>query len=144
MCMRMRLVAVGWLVFSILGCCGGILWAETRSEFLFRLQSALKMRDFKGLVSCFHFEGVEGETEKQVWRALEQILAWEGAQVRTTERVKRGPFFMMKEGRRYTLNGDWIFQVHIQQVESPGRAFVFPCGVTADERQAILLSVPAR
>lgn len=118
--------------------------ADSRSEFLFRLKVALKLRDHPGLVDCFYFDRVEPGTERQVWMAIEQILSWHGHEVSVTERKKEGPFFMEKDGRRFTLNGDWTFQVHIHQAEAPSRGFVFPCGETGGGKYAILLSVPAQ
>jgi hypothetical protein len=49
---------------------------------------------------------------------------------------------MERDGRKYTLNGDWQFQVHIDATQPAGRGFVLPAGVTKDGRYAILLSVP--
>lgn len=122
----------------------GKVHADSRSEFMFRLQTALKMRDHPGLAACFHFDRVEADTERQVWMALEQILSWQGHHVTVTERKKEGPFFMERDGRRFTLNGNWTFQVHIHQTEGPSRGFVFPCGETDEGKFAILLSVPAK
>jgi hypothetical protein len=110
---------------------------------IFDLRVALKTRDWGALVGCFEFEGAEVETQKALWKALEQMIAWPGHHIKVTERSGTGPFFLERGGRRYTFNGDWKYQVHIHVRPPPSRGFVFPAGVTSGGRHAILLSVPA-
>jgi hypothetical protein len=116
----------------------------TREDFIFRLQTALKTRDYPALANCFELEGTEGHTQRMLWKVLDQLVRWPSHQVKVTERAKTGPFRMEKNGRTYTLNGDWTYQIHIQRGQAPSRTFVFPAGVTKEGRHAILMSVPVK
>ncbi len=116
----------------------------TREDFIFRLQTALKTRDYPALANCFELEGTEGHTQRMLWKVLDQLVRWPSHQVKVTDRTKTGPFRMEKNGRTYTLNGDWTYQIHIHRGEPPSRTFVFPAGVTKEGRHAILMSVPAK
>ncbi len=113
-----------------------------RADFLFKLQTALKTRDYPGLANCFELEGTEVETQRMLWKLLDQLVKWPTHQVKVTERAQTGPFTMEKGGRSYTLNGDWTFQVHIHRGEPPSRTFVFPAGLGKSGKYAILMSVP--
>ena len=83
-------------------------------------------------------------TTEAIERAIEQIISWPGQNLKVTERSKSGPIIMERDGGKYTLNGDWQFQVHIQAIRPEGRGFVLPAGLTSEGRYAILLSVPVR
>lgn len=123
-------------------CCASSWGASGRAELLFEVQTALKTRDYPGLAKCFEFTGVETATERSVWKVLDQIVAWPTHHVKVSDRRSSGPFEMERDGKKYTLNGDWTFQVHIHVRPPPSRGFVFPAGITKDGRTAILLSVP--
>jgi len=116
--------------------------AESQSDFLFTLRTALKAGDRESLRQCFEFKGADEATLRAIDNAIEQMLAWPTHFVKTTDRINSGPMEMERDGRRFTLNGDWTFQVHIHIRKPPSRGFVLPGGVTADGRNAILLSVP--
>ncbi len=122
--------------------CSSSWGASSQSELIFEVQTALKTRDYPGLAKCFEFNGAEPETERSVWKVLDQIVAWPTHHIKVSERRSSGPFEMERGGRKYTLNGDWTFQVHIHLRPPPSRGFVFPAGMTKDGRFAILLSVP--
>jgi hypothetical protein len=114
----------------------------TRADFLFKLQTALKTRDYPGLANCFELEGTEVETQQMLWKLLDQLVKWPAHDVKVTERSQKGPFTMEKSGRAYTLNGDWTFQVHVHRGAPPSRTFVFPAGLGRSGKYAILMSVP--
>lgn len=138
-CGRIGVVLLGVMAL----CCGEVRGAATRDDFLFELRTALKTRDWGSLVACFEFEGAEPGTEKALWKALEQLLTWPTHHIQVTERSGSGAFFMRRDGRRYTLNGDWRYQIHIHVRPPPSRGYVFPVGVTPEGRHAILLTIPA-
>jgi hypothetical protein len=114
----------------------------TRSDFLFKLQTALKTRDYPGLANCFELEGTEVDTQRMLWKVLDQLVKWPTHNVKVTERSQKGPFTMEKNGRTFTLNGEWTFQIHIHRGEPPSRTFVFPAGLGRSGKYAILMSVP--
>jgi len=121
----------------------GAVWAEDRSDFLFSLQTALKTRDRDALRACFEFRGADSVTVDAIDSAINQMLSWPTHHLKVTERSNSGPIFMDRDGQKMTLNGDWKFQVHIHITKPPSRGFVLPGGITADGRNAILMTVPA-
>jgi len=141
-------VAPDYLLYLVLALtfvfCASSWGASSQSELLFEIQTALKTKDYRALAGCFEFGGVQPETERSVWKVLDQIVAWPTHHVKVSERRSSGPFEMERDGRKYTLNGDWTFQVHIHVHPPPSRGFVFPAGMTKGGRCAILLSVPKR
>lgn len=140
---RQMMLGVSAFAFVVLTALAepGDVPATTRSEFLFQLQTALKTRDTPAIAACFEFERVEPLTRIQVTKAIARLVSWKAHDVRTSERSGSGPLRMKKEGQTYTLNGDWTFQVHVQN-PATGGGFVFPAGRTKAGRYAILLSVP--
>jgi len=115
--------------------------ATNRDELLFQFQVALKTRDTPAIAACFSFEGVEQNTRTQVTKAIALMVSWKAHEVKTSERSKSGPLRMERGGSIYTLNGDWTFQIHVQDPQTGG-GFVFPAGKAEDGRYAILLSKP--
>ncbi len=129
-------------LFSLIFAGTSVGYDGGRADFLFKLQTALKTRDYPGLANCFELEGTEVETQRMLWKLLDQLVKWPSHQVKVTERSQKGPFTMEKHGRSFTLNGDWTFQVHILRGAPPARTFVFPAGVGKSGKYAILMSVP--
>ena len=117
--------------------------AESRDEFLFRLRSALAAHDYPAIADCIEFEGSAPEIRQAVWKMIDQFVAWPNHYFKVTERKGSGPLVMERGGKKYTLNGEWTFQVHVHAGKPPSRGFVLPAGKTRDGKYAILLSVPA-
>ncbi len=121
----------------------GTAFADARADFLFSLQSALKTRERDALRACFEFRGADSVTVDAIDSAINQMLSWPTHYVKVTERSNTGPVFLERDGQKMTLNGDWTFQVHIHVTKPPSRGFVLPGGITADGRNAILMTIPA-
>ncbi len=121
----------------------GALQAAPREDLLFELNAALKTRDGAGFARCFHFEGVEQTTRDSFVKMIRTILAWPSYDVSTTERKDRGVPVFEERGHRFTLNGDWQYQVHVFLSKSAGKGYVFPAGRCADGKDRILVTVPA-
>ncbi len=135
-------VGVAIFFLSLVFVCTACGYDGGRADFLFKLQTALKTSDYPGLANCFELEGTEADTQRMLWKLLDQLVKWPSHQVKVTERSQTGPFVMEKNGRSFTLNGDWTFQVHIHRGEPPSRSFVFPAGIGKSGKYAILMSVP--
>jgi len=113
----------------------------TRSELLFALGSAAKSHDAAALRECFHFDGTDPELAKSIRRTIDQITTWSVPVVFTSERTGRGPLELKQNGKSYTLNGEWTFQIHIHRGPPPSKGFVFPAGLTPAGKNRILLTV---
>jgi hypothetical protein len=116
--------------------------AGTRDELLFALRVALKTHDPAGIGRCFHLDGLDEISRESLASTIDQICMWPEPYVFTTDRKDRGPLEIVRDGRRYTLNGQWTFQVHIHKGKPPSKGFVFPAGATPDGKILILTSVP--
>ncbi len=118
------------------------LSAQTsRGEFLFILQSVTKTHHAQGLENCFSFEKTDQATLDSIKLATQEILKWPNPHVFTSERSTSGPLDIKKNGKEYTLNGNWLFQVHIHKSPPPSKGFVLPVGLTPAGRYRILLAV---
>lgn len=132
------------IVFLLLSGWALPLWAgESRSDFLFRLSSALHSHDRVALAKCFNFQNTTDEERLATLGILEQIMAWPTPYMITSERSETGPLHIEKGGQKYTLNGNWSYQVHIYMKKPPSKGFVFPAG-ESNGQGCILLTVPER
>lgn len=116
----------------------------TRGDLLFEITTAIKQHDRTALVSCFNFKDTDAATKQSIDTMIGQILTWPTFTVTTSDRSEKGPAKIVQDGHIYTINGDWTFQVHILRAKPSTGGFVFPAGMTADGRCAILLTVPAK
>ena len=69
----------------------------------------------------------------------EEIFALPSYYVFVQDRIDQGKAHVTKDGKNYTLNGDWTFDVGIYE-KAKSKGFVLPAGV-ADGRCQILLTV---
>lgn len=116
--------------------------AKNRQELLFEINAALLAHDRAAFARCFYLAGAEDRTRAEMSRILDQIFAWPTRDVFSTDRKDRGPARVMVEGRPYTFNGDWQFQVHIFLSKKTKTGFVFPAGMVGG-RAFVLALVPA-
>lgn len=116
--------------------------AQTRDELLFAVSAALKTNDRAGLEKCFNFQGVDEEGRATLAATLDQICAWPTRYMVTSERKDRGPLELSRNGRLYTLNGEWTFQIHLHKGKPPSKGYVFPAGQAVDGQFMILASIP--
>ncbi len=127
------------LLFTALSCGAGRA-QTTRADFLFALETAVKEGDREALIKCFHLEGANDATKKKITRSVDQICSWPTRIVFTTERTGTGPLRVNQDGKSYTLNGEWLFQVHLFLKKPPSKGFVFPAG-TSNGKYTILTIV---
>src|SRR5882762_194246 len=118
---------------ALLVCAVGVasLRAGAREELLFNIDTALKTRDGAGFAHCFNFRGADDATRQSFVKIISQILAWSSFYVFTSERTGKGDPKIEQVGKKFTLNGDWKYQVHIFRSKSASGGFVFPAGGTA-------------
>ncbi len=118
--------------------------APTRDDLLFGLNAALKTRDKAALARCFYLGGTDAALRRATERIVDEILAWPTHHVFTTERTETGKVTIPQDGRNFTLNGDWTYQIHIHVKPPPSTGYVFPAGTAPDGRAFILLTVPEK
>ncbi len=118
--------------------------ASSRDELLFNLNTALQTRDGAGLAHCFNFRGADDATRQSFVKILGQILSWPTFDVSTSERTGQGNPPIEQGGKKFMLNGDWKYQVHILPSKTAKGGFVFPAGGTAVGRDQILVAVPEK
>ncbi len=116
--------------------------AKTRPELIFELKAALLAHDRAAFARCFYLGGAEERTRVEMGRILDQIYAWPTHDIFSTDRKDRGPARVMVDGRPYTFNGDWQFQVHIFLSKKTKTGYVFPAGMVSG-RAFVLALVPA-
>jgi len=131
------------IVLAMLLGASALLAADSREGLEFEVNSALKERDAVALVRCFNYQGTDDATRKELTRAMEQILSWPSHYVTTSDRKEEGRVRITKNGANYTLNGDWLFQVHIYATKEQSNGYVFPAGL-AGEQCLILMAVKER
>jgi hypothetical protein len=104
---------------------------STRAELLFSLSSAVKERNKDGILACFNLEGADDNMRLTIESAAIQICRWPTNHVFSSERSGTGPLQTNRDGKTWSLNGDWEFQVHIfLKADQPSKGFVFPAGKT--------------
>jgi len=127
-----------------LAICTPQLQASPRADLLFAINAALESRDGASFAHCFNFRGADEATRQSLIKIISQILAWPSFYVFTSERSGEGSPKIEQDGKSFTLNGDWKYQVHIFVSKSSKQGFVFPAGGTAEDKDLILLTVPLK
>ncbi|MDD5198459.1 MAG: hypothetical protein PHC88_01535 [Terrimicrobiaceae bacterium] len=117
--------------------------AESRDGLMFSLNSALMSRDRAAFARCVNFTGADEATRTAFAKIIDQIFAWPGHYVFTSERSGQGNPDIEQNGRKYTLNGDWKFQVHVFLSKTTSKGFVFPAG-SVNGQFFILVAIPAK
>jgi hypothetical protein len=134
-------VLICGLILVVLSASAG---ASPRDDLLFDINAALKTRDGAGFARCFNFKDTDEATRKSFIDIIGKILSWPSFDVSTTERKESGAPIYEQGGRKFTLNGDWQYQVHVFLSKSDKNGFVFPAGRTADGKDRILVPVPVK
>lgn len=134
------------LLLLILGGGPAAQAASSRAELLFELQTAVKIKDRIAFAECFNFRGTNPATQKSTAAMITQIFRWPEQIVTTSERDRSGKLVVTKNGRNWTLNGDWVFQVHFMAGKDSKQGFVFPAGLDGNQWKILLMieEPPAR
>ena len=109
-----------------------------RNELVSRLQHALDTDDKIAFEKCFNFDG----TTDELWQGFAQIenkiFALPSYYVFDKERIDQGKLHAVKDGRNYTLNGDWTFDVGIYNSKTLCLGYVLPAGLANGKCQVLL------
>lgn len=111
-----------------------------KDALIFDLNAALKGGDVIALARCFNVLGTDEATRLATTKILDEIIKWPAPSVAVTDREGSGRAVFARNGRNFTLNGDWTFQVHIHRSGQPNSGYVFPAGY-ANQECLILLAV---
>jgi len=111
-----------------------------KDALIFDLNAALKSGDVIALARCFNVLGTDEATRHATTKILDEIIKWPATSVTVTDRDGTGRAIFERNGRSFTLNGDWTFQVHIHRAAQPNGGYVFPAGYSNQEC-LILLAV---
>ena len=117
---------------------------SSRGELIFALSSAVKERNKDGILACFNLQNADEGMRRTIDSAVTQICRWPTNHVFTSERSGTGPLQSTRDGKTWSLNGEWEFQVHIfLKQDQPSKGYVFPAGKTRgpNSHYAILLLV---
>ena len=123
--MRITLNRAAFL-FLFSSCCA--LAATTPDELVAEVEAAIKARDGVAFQKCFNLEGTEPGAEKAMQRTTDKVFSWPSHYVYTSERVDTGPMHAVRDGVAYTHNGEWMFNLNMDESKAPSKGLVFPAG----------------
>jgi len=129
-------------VFLLLGP-GSAQAAKTRNELLFQMNAALLASDRPAFARCFNFAGADQPTRASFAKIIDDVFRWPTHNIFTSERKESGNPPIEQGGRRYRLNGDWQFQVHLFLSKKTSKGYVFPAG-TVGSQVLVLVAVPEK
>ena len=102
------------------------------------LQVALDAHDKTAFEKCFNFDGINDELRKGFLQLEDEIFALPSFYVFVQKRMDQGKLHMTKDGKDYTLNGDWTFEVGIYNSKAKNKGFVLPAGMANGKCQVLL------
>jgi hypothetical protein len=92
------------------------------------VEAAIKARDGVAFQKCFNLAGTEPGAEKAMQRTTDKVFSWPSHYVYTSERVDTGPMHAVRDGVAYTHNGEWMFNLNMDESKAPSKGLVFPAG----------------
>jgi len=134
--MLLRPLTRAAFLFLFSSCCA--LAATTPDELVAEVEAAIKARDGAAFQKCFNLEGAGPGAEKAMQKTIDKVFSWPSHYVYTSERVDTGPAHAVRDGVAYTLNGEWMFNLSMD--ERPSKGLVFPAGF-ANGKCLILVAV---
>lgn len=115
-----------------------VFGVDTRERLVSNLTAAFDSHDRAAFEKCVNLDGVD-EDIRQSFKDLEdEIFAMPSHYVFAKERIDQGKAHIVKDGKNYTLNGDWTFDIGIYVSKSPSKGFVIPAGVAKGKCQMLL------
>ena len=123
--MRITLNRAAFL-FLFSSCCA--FTATTPDELVAEVEAAINARDGAAFQRCFNLEGTEPGAEKAMQRTIDKVFSWPSHYVFTSERVDKGSAHVVRDGVAYTLNGEWMFNLNMDESKAPSKGLVFPAG----------------
>ena len=123
--------------------------ASPLDQFQAALQKAVDSKDKAALLALFNMEGVDAKTQAEDKAALDpvidKIFSWPGVKVECRHRPESKPALAERDGKKFTLNGQWTFGVSLNNTApslSKSQGYVFPAGQTPNGMR-ILMQVEA-
>ena len=110
----------------------------SQNKLVSDLQTALDAHDKAAFETCFNFDGVNDELRKSFTQVEDEIFALPSYYVFVQNRIDEGKLHMTKDGKNYTLNGDWTFEVGIYNSKAKSKGFVLPAGMANGKCQVLL------
>ena len=102
------------------------------------LQVALDAHDKAAFEKCFNFDGVNDELRKSFIQVEDEIFALPSYYVFVQNRTDQGKAHTTRDGKDYTLNGDWTFEVGIYNSRAKSKGLVLPAGMANGKCQVLL------
>ncbi len=110
----------------------------SRDELVAQLTTALDSHDKIAFEKCVNFDGVDADVRNAFTEIETQLFALPSHYVFASDRIDKGPAHDTKDGKNYTLNGDWTFLIDIYRSKSPSTGFVLPAGIAEGKSQVLL------
>ena len=110
----------------------------SQNKLVSDLQAALDAHDKAAFETCFNFDGANEELRKGFTQLEDEIFAMPSYYVFVQNRMDQGKAHMTKNGKNYTLNGDWTFDVGIYNSKAKSKGFVLPAGTANGKCQGLL------
>ena len=123
----MRIALFYSLIICIYFTCHAFV-ATNPDELVAEVEAAIKARDGAALQKCFNLVGVESGAEKAMQSTIDKVFSWPSHYVFMSERVDKGPMHVVRDGVAYTLNGEWMFNLNMDESKPPSKGLVFPAG----------------
>lgn len=123
----MRIASTRALILFLFTSCYAF-GATTPDELVAEVEAAIKARDGVAFQKCFNLEGAEPGAEKAMQRTIDKVFSWPSHYVFTSERVDKGSAHVVRDGVAYTLNGEWMFNLSMDESKPPSKGLVFPAG----------------
>ena len=129
-----------FLTLLILTACGVPLHgAITREELVSEVNAALDTHDKAAFEKCFNHDGATEDFQRAFTDIEEKIFSLPTHYVYAEERIDKGKMHFAKDGKNYTLNGDWLFDIGIYISKPPSpRGYVLPAGMANGKCQLLI------
>ena len=113
--------------------------ATTREELVSEVNAALDAHDKVAFEKCFNHDGATEGFQRALTDIEEQIFSLPTHYVYAKERIDKGKMHFAKDGKNYTLNGDWLFDIGIYISKPPSpKGYVLPAGMANGKCQLLI------
>ncbi len=115
-----------------------VFGVKTRERLVSDLTVALDAHDKVAFEKCVNLDGVDEDIRQGFKEVEDQIFAMPSYYVFAKERIDQGKAHILKDGKNYTLNGEWTFDIGIYVSKPPSKGFVIPAGMANGKCQVLL------
>jgi hypothetical protein len=114
------LIACGFAVASA---------AETPGDLVSEIKAALDAHDKAAFEKCINLEGADEQTRRALSEIETTVFAFPTHYVSFVDQDDNGEPLARKDGKSYTLNGEWHSEVCLYLSKPPSKGFVLPAGL---------------